>query len=623
MKNDIVIINSFPNNEYKLMLLVEQLAYLKKLSKPILLISGCPVPEFIENKVDYLFINTENEVIGKDFSYMLSENKIYDGVYDYIETESVYIAFYWENVNSTIAKNIKLGFNLAKALGYKTVFYTEDDNIWKDGSFNYINNSLNKIKNENFKLASVLGTQENTTQKIIFTTFFFADVDYFCENFTIPVNASDWYNIGLVKKYHLHKVFEHVFYKLFEKDLNVFYNNSDEFHHSLIENDPNNRKNFAWGVYDRRNSEKNLMKTFFTILPANNNEKTLVISNQTHYLQSGPKTYPIRINFDGAYITTVFAEPSMFYTLAVPDEIKFVNLEIENYGTLNLDNSIENIKHNGFLTHKNLKKNEDNNFINYLVGGRLGDFFQTLYVIKQKYKQTGKKGNVYITDKWEEYGGDVFREPLTKTYNELLPLIYEQEYINNFEIFNYQIDDFINLNDWRSKDNLIVDNFPWIKLFNKVYLSDFNDLTYEPWIKTSKNNHGFNDLVVIHRAPYRTTDKINWEFLLKNNNCIFVGFDWAQYLKFPYKHLVGFHKIETISELCSILNTCKFYVGNQTGPTSIAHSMDIPRLIELCDEDAMHYVGEEIYLPKLNWISNVHTAINLKTIDSYINYKML
>ena len=159
MKNDIVVINAFPNNEEKLMLLVEQLGHLTKLGKPILLISGCPVPEFIENKVEYLFINTENEVIGKDFSYFLSKNGINNFAFDFFENDYMRTDFYWSNVNCTIAKNIKLGFELAKLLGYKNVFYTEDDNIWKDGSFWYIEHNLNRLKSGEFKVADVMGKQ--------------------------------------------------------------------------------------------------------------------------------------------------------------------------------------------------------------------------------------------------------------------------------------------------------------------------------------------------------------------------------------------------------------------------------------------------------------------------------
>jgi hypothetical protein len=199
----------------------------------------------------------------------------------------------------------------------------------------------------------VLGTQENSIDRMIFTTFFFADVDFFCEKFIIPINAVDWYDINLIKKYHLHKSYEHIFYKLFEEYLNLFYNSADEFDNSLLELNPNNRKNLAWGIHDRRNCEKNLLKTYFTIVPCANGNKNLVLSNQTHHLQSGIKSYSIKINFDGEYKTNVLLAPHMYYILEVPNETKFVNLEIDDYGVLDLNNSTEKVNHNGIFMYLN------------------------------------------------------------------------------------------------------------------------------------------------------------------------------------------------------------------------------------------------------------------------------
>lgn len=623
MRNDIVIINAFPNNEEKLMLLVEQLGFLTKLGKPILLISGCAVPEFIEKKVEYLFINTENEVIGKDYSYFLSKNGIHDFAFDFFENDTMRSDFYWSNVNCTIAKNIRLGFYLAKTLGYKYALYTEDDNIWKDGSFAYIEHNLNKLKFENYRMAGVMGKQHESDELMIFTTFFFAEIEYFCNKFTIPVNSSEWYDIENVRKYKLNKIFEDAFYYLLKDDIKYFYNSEDNFL-EMLEHDSNNRKNFAWGIYNRRNSEKNLINTFFTILPTNTGEKHLMLNNQSFYLKNGGKTYTIDIILDDIHETTITIDSGTYYAVKVPDNISQVSLNIHGYGLVNLSTSSDVICNNGYLRYKTQTQiPRDNNTIDFVVGGRMGDFFQVLYVVQQYYEQTGKKGNVYITNDLQ-YGGDEFTRPLEQLYVELLPLMKEQEYINKFEIFNYQTNDFINLNDWRLPQNLKVENFPWVDMFTKVYLKKFNNLTHKAWIKFPRIAPNFKDVVVIHRAHYRITEnEINWEQLIEDNNCVFVGFDKIQYENFPYKHMLPFYKMSDLSEFCAILNACKFYVGNQTGTLSIAHAMDVPRLAELCDMDSIHYVGEERYFPELNWISNMHPTPVLRTVNNHISYKPL
>jgi hypothetical protein len=627
MKNDIVVINAFPNNEEKLMLLVEQLSYLTKLGKPILLISGCVVPEFIESKVNYLFINTENEVIGKDFSYFLSKNGIHDFAFDFFENDNIRVDFYWSNVNSTIVKNIRLGFELAKSLGYKNVFYTEDDNIWKDGSFWYIEHNLNRLKSGEFKVAGVLGKQHESEDLMIFTTFFFANVEYFLNKFTIPVNSSEWYDIENVKKYYLHKTFEDCFYELLKSNLHLFYNTEQQFL-EMLEHDSNNRKNFAWGIYNRRNSEKNLINTFFTVLPTNNGEKHLILNNQSYYLKSGGKTYTINVSLDGIFDSTLEVESGTYYVVKLPNTVNTVTLDIHGYGIVNLDAKQESINNNGYITYKTQNEViqrpiETNNTIDFVVGGRMGDFFQVLYVVQQYYEQTGKKGNVYITNDLS-YGGDAFTKPVEHLYPELLPIMNEQDYINKFEILNGQTTNFINLNDWRLPENLRPENFPWIDLFTKVYLKQFSNLTHKAWIKFSRIALGFKDTVVIHRAHYRITeDEVNWEQLIRDNKCVFVGFDNIQYENFPYKDMLPFHKMSDLSEFCAILNGCKFYVGNQTGPLSIAHAMDVPRLAELCNVDSIHYVGEERYFKELNWISNVMPIPILRTVNNHIKYEPL
>ena len=95
------------------------------------------------------------------------------------------------------------------------------------------------------------------------------------------------------------------------------------------------------------------MKTYFTILPSTNGNKILVLFNQTHYLQSGAKSYSIKINFDGEYKTNVLLAPHMYYILEVPNETKFVNLEIDDYGVLDLNNSTEKVNHNGIFMYLN------------------------------------------------------------------------------------------------------------------------------------------------------------------------------------------------------------------------------------------------------------------------------
>jgi ADP-heptose:LPS heptosyltransferase len=57
-------------------------------------------------------------------------------------------------------------------------------------------------------------------------------------------------------------------------------------------------------------------------------------------------------------------------------------------------------------------------------------------------------------------------------------------------------------------------------------------------------------------------------------------------------------------DFCRAIAGCKFFIGNQSSPLAIAHALDVPRLGELSNGDSVHYVGEEEFFPRMNWISD-------------------
>lgn len=255
--------------------------------------------------------------------------------------------------------------------------------------------------------------------------------------------------------------------------------------------------------------------------------------------------------------------------------------------------------------------------INVVIGGRLGDFFQMLYVLKQKYALNGDIFNVYLTEYVDLHECDVFIKDLNQTYKELYPIMIQQPYINTFNIFNFQIEKYINLNVWRRymDKNL----WPWTNILNTVFLNNIENLEYGRWVQFDKKNDLFKNKVVIHRGLYRNTNLINWKFLVENNDCVFVGSDYKQYSEFKYRYNVPFQQFNTLSDLLSILNSCLFFVGNQTGPLAIANALNTPRLGELWDVVAVHYINEHFYTPEFNWISENDNYFG--TINKYINYE--
>jgi hypothetical protein len=65
--------------------------------------------------------------------------------------------------------------------------------------------------------------------------------------------------------------------------------------------------------------------------------------------------------------------------------------------------------------------------IQYICGGLLGDFIQSLSIPYEKFKRTGRRANIYLAD---GFGGDNFRFGLQNTYNDILHVfLFIQKYI--------------------------------------------------------------------------------------------------------------------------------------------------------------------------------------------------
>jgi len=189
MKN-CILINSYPNNEYKQNLLREQLINFKSANLPIILCAGCTPPQDIIESVDYLIVNKKK--IIKPALYQKKkfiENKPYvSAYYNYMENLVMFNDF----IDLTITENIKLLFNTAKFFGFENVLYTEDDNIFIN-YHEYFNYNF-KILNENVaKMCAVISNFVNNIEGL-HTTHFFANVDFVIENFKFPHSLKELEN---------------------------------------------------------------------------------------------------------------------------------------------------------------------------------------------------------------------------------------------------------------------------------------------------------------------------------------------------------------------------------------------------------------------------------------------
>ena len=156
----------------------------------------------------------------------------------------------------------------------------------------------------------------------------------------------------------------------------------------------------------------------------------------------------------------------------------------------------------------------------------------------------------------------------------LLPLLKCQPFLSKVEKFSNQKID-INLDLFRDLPiNFNEDNIRWYSLLTGVH----PDLSL-PSIFV-KENTMFKNSVVIIRSTRRKNLFINYKFLEKYKDLIFIG------LKEEYLDLkkevsnLEFYDCKNFLEMAEIIKSSKFFLGNPSLGYVIAEGLKVPRLLE-------------------------------------------
>ena len=115
--------------------------------------------------------------------------------------------------------------------------------------------------------------------------------------------------------------------------------------------------------------------------------------------------------------------------------------------------SLENFE----VPDKNIRHVFEFKPIVYISGGLLGDFVHQLSTINENFLRSGRKGILYMANI-----GDAFRFGLSRTYEDMVPIVSKQIYIKTYAIYNNERYD-VNLSDWRHSKLLYKTS--WDKLF--------------------------------------------------------------------------------------------------------------------------------------------------------------
>lgn len=217
--------------------------------------------------------------------------------------------------------------------------------------------------------------------------------------------------------------------------------------------------------------------------------------------------------------------------------------------------------------------------MNILIGGKLGDFIHSLVIPKYIYDTTGAKSNIYICDHAQE----VFASGLENSYNELLPLVSNQCYVNEFLIYNNQHID-IDLTQFRKQENLYTTSWNEFYLWN--YISPNIEIPFNySWIDVERDDN-FAELLLINRnmLPYgNDSAELFYRNYIKGykGKSYFVCAWEAQYENFPLKDMVPMMHIQDLKDMVTAIASCKHFIGNYTATFAIASSLNKNRTVEV------------------------------------------
>jgi hypothetical protein len=244
--------------------------------------------------------------------------------------------------------------------------------------------------------------------------------------------------------------------------------------------------------------------------------------------------------------------------------------------------------------------------MNILSGPKLGDFIHSLIVPKYLYDNGYRDINIVLGEVF-----DNFSLGFDRAFEDLKEIVESQEYTNKFK--KLEESDQIDMNLCMFRGSPLLNKKP----FWKVYLHTF--LQNEPkvpknynWLTLPKVD-GYSDTLIINRSHTRDTCTYTkhthneYEKVMKQyDRKLFICFDMEQYNNFAHKDKCEVYQPKDLHEFCTIINSGKRFLGNQSSPLAIATALNVPRTGELLyNATQLHYLNDYLYYDNCNFfVSN-------------------
>lgn len=314
-----ILINSYPINEKKIKVLEKQILSFKALNIPIILCSGCEVPQSIYSMVDYIVINKEKEIKPASFY----RNAYCSGLrcvacFTFNVSNIKHIVFQ-DSTDLIINRNIKFLFNTANFLGFDHAYYTEDDILVNVNQLQDFFDILN-VK----KMCAITG--EFSYEKMLYTTNFFANIKFVVENLQYPDKYEDCnlpqnlYNIGT------HKIYEVAFY-------NCFKHKNDDIYEIKLEDFP----------YLNGNEESNSRHTSINFQATQSFFLTKSVTGSVYamyYNTTSTEIYNVKIHINENLVYDGSMGPRSWYQTRNIDPNTKVSIQLTDKNNMSVINTI-------------------------------------------------------------------------------------------------------------------------------------------------------------------------------------------------------------------------------------------------------------------------------------------
>ena len=161
-----------------------------------------------------------------------------------------------------------------------------------------------------------------------------------------------------------------------------------------------------------------------------------------------------------------------------------------------------------------------------------------------------------------------------KSISKLVPLLKNQRYLSNVEIYNRENID-IDLNFFRELPiNFNTDSVRWYFHLTGI----FPDLSNS--YLDVENNNNFKKKIVIMRSLRRQNKNIDYSFLNNYDDLLFVGLKEEYDILKQNLSKMEFHDSKDFLELASIIKNARIFIGNLSFGYALAEAVKVPRLLE-------------------------------------------